>query len=90
MPGHGEGYYKKQKRRFWKKFWLEFILCVMTVFYFGIPASPQEMLFRILQTLIAALCGAAMYACYSVVRSLSEQEELALMMSNLQNEHSSQ
>ncbi len=83
-------YFKKQKRRFWRKFWLEFVLCVMTVFYFGIPASLQELLFRILQTTLAALCGAAMYACLAVVRSLTEEEEIQQAIEHLQNERNSQ
>lgn len=83
-------YFKKQKQRFWRKFWLEFVLCVMTVFYFGIPASLQELLFRILQTTLAALCGAAMYACLAVVRSLTEEEEIQQAIEHLQNERNSQ
>lgn len=78
-------YFKKQKRRFWRKVWLEAFLCAMTLFYFGIPVSPKEMLFRILQTIVASLCGAAMYASLSVIYSLSEEEKQQKELEHLLN-----
>lgn len=76
---------KRQKRVFFRDAVLQLLLCLATVFYCGIPDSPLRMLLQVLQSVVAALCGAAIYSCWSVLHTAILLEKTMREYDNLLN-----
>lgn len=48
------------KKMMWALFWLNLFVCLLSLTFFGVPETVQELVERICRMVIAALSGAAL------------------------------
>lgn len=78
------------KKMMWALFWLNLLICLFSLTFFGVPDSVQELIERVCRMIVSASSGAAMFSAASAVRSLRELDVARQELQSLSNGHSSQ
>lgn len=77
------------KKMMWALFWLNLFVCLLSLTFFGVPETVQELIERICRMVIAALSGAAMFSAVSAVQSIKKLDAARQEFQNLSSGRSS-
>lgn len=81
---------KKMKRKLYFRIGLQFGVLLLTMVYRGIPGDSLQILLQVLQSVVAAISGAVIYALFLDLKEAISLQRMYQQADSLSNGHNSQ
>lgn len=82
--------FKKMKRKLYFRIGLQFCVLLLTMVYRGIPGDSLQILLQALQSVVAAISGAVIYALFLDLKEAISLQRMYQQADSLSNGHNSQ